>query len=780
MQRAPEGGRTQGAGGLEGLRARYRQVQISFQMTDAAWCTVEELDRHVDGLLAPGGGIDRLLCTLTDRADPRLSHGGEAFQPAAELAKAYATPESRHYRSPALLARVEELLAHLGTMVYPGCERTGNWWAWDIGIPMRLGDILIYAGDDLLKAVRNRWTDTLAWLCPDITARRLGPDSGANGLWLAFNTFKLGLAADEPRYVRTARDAIAAICGVSAGDGIQADWSYHFHGPGLNMGYGGDQLFDVSRYIYATAGTEYQLPPSALAVHLAWIRKFIVWCMYGEGQNPYAMGRAGTRGDVGQSSVRMYVPAIVYVAASGVEGTLPAEAGAGAATGGQAGAADGGEEARPLAGYVKAWAARFGLGGLPFEARALAAPLLDMPAEPWEPRGVRYYPRSDYLAVQRGHYAAWVRMHGTQRIGWFSIHQENRRGWYAGDGTLVIMRTGREFYGGVLATQDWERLPGITRAVSDRYKRPQGKPGHSEFVTGATLAGQTGAAAMEFIVRPDEGGPPLTACKSWLAFPEGEIVALGSGIRLDADVPVETVLDQRVLDGVDVIDVGGKAHRIDRSLDLRTEASWVHAGNIGYVLLQPGIRILAAERTGRFADITAYRPYTPPPEQELRHRTLILLAEHGSRIRDGRYGAVYLPGASAEDVARYAARPAVTVLRCDASLHAVRHASGTVAVVFFRPAATPWGALDGRGILLYEPAGGGIRLTVALYGEAPRQARVWLPVAADLAAARRHPRVAAALHRDGGTDLYIAWQPEGQTELTLPLAGDGAGTEDRA
>ena len=69
---------------------------------------------------------------------------------------------------------------------------------------------------------------------------------------------------------------------MSPTEGIQHDWSYHFHGPGLNMGYGGDQLFDVSRYIYVTAGSRFQLPPEALATHLAWIRNFILWNMRGK------------------------------------------------------------------------------------------------------------------------------------------------------------------------------------------------------------------------------------------------------------------------------------------------------------------------------------------------------------------------------------------------------------------------------------------------------------------------------------------------------------------
>lgn len=770
------------------LRRRYREVQISFQMTDAVWRSAAELDTHVDRLLEPGGVLDQLSASVVDVNNRRISGGGEAFQPAAELSKAYATPQSRHFRSPALLEAIEGVLERLGVFVYPGCPTPGNWWAWQIGIPMRLGDILLHAGENLPQAVRSRWTETMAYLSPDLLVRPPGPESGANGLWVAFNGFKYGLVTGDARYIEAARSVIAGICRVSPTEGIQHDWSYHFHGPGLNMGYGGDQLFDVSRYIYVTAGSRFQLPPEALATHLAWIRNFILWNMRGSGQNPYSMGRAGTRGDVGHSTVRMHLSAIVYVAASGVEAQLDdMDAGQGLP--------DGDDMSRgkerslgkelPLAGYVKDWVARFGAHNLPLEVQPLVEAILEGPAVPWAPRGVRYYPRSDYLAVHRDGYAAWVRMHGKERIGWFSIHNENRRGWYAGDGTFVLMQTGREFHDGVLATQDWERLPGITRVVSDAYKRPQGQLGMSEFVSGATLRDETGLCAMEFRVAPADGGPPLIARKSWTAFPDETIVALGSGIELDADLAVESVVDQRTIDGVDCVYVGDERYAATEGLELHTEAPWIHAGSVGYVFLVPGARVRVEERVGRFTDITAYVPYGTTPEREYRHRTCTLVVEHGVRVRDGGYAVVYLPGAAPGAVAQYAAEPQVQVLRRDAGAHVVRHvSSGTVAAVFFRPEQTPEVGLNTPGTVVYQVKEGNLWLSVACTGDGGddsgtmRRCTVRLPLtleAKSVEAAGRAGRTVVATEpaSDGGTLLHMEWSGTGHVELQARL-GSGA------
>ena len=195
------------------LRRRYREVQISFQMTDAVWRSAAELDTHVDRLLEPGGVLDQLSASVVDVNDRRISGGGEAFQPAAELSKAYATPQSRHFRSPALLEAIEGVLERLGVFVYPGCPTPGNWWAWQIGIPMRLGDILLHAGENLPQAVRSRWTETMAYLSPDLLVRPPGPESGANGLWVAFNGFKYGLVTGDARYIEAARSVIAGFAG---------------------------------------------------------------------------------------------------------------------------------------------------------------------------------------------------------------------------------------------------------------------------------------------------------------------------------------------------------------------------------------------------------------------------------------------------------------------------------------------------------------------------------------------------------------------------------------
>ena len=117
------------------LRERYKGIQISFQMTDAVWRSTEELDMHIAHLIGRDGAVEALCRTVTSNLDWRVSGGGEAFQPVAEMAKAYATPSSRYFREASLLDMIRALLDHLAVFVHDGCEKPGNWWAWDIGIP---------------------------------------------------------------------------------------------------------------------------------------------------------------------------------------------------------------------------------------------------------------------------------------------------------------------------------------------------------------------------------------------------------------------------------------------------------------------------------------------------------------------------------------------------------------------------------------------------------------------------------------------------------------------
>jgi len=64
-------------------------------------------------------------------------------------------------------------------LVHRGCAFPNNWWAWQIGIPMHLGNSLLVAEDALEADVRDSMVDTLAYLVDNIRTTM----TGANAMW---------------------------------------------------------------------------------------------------------------------------------------------------------------------------------------------------------------------------------------------------------------------------------------------------------------------------------------------------------------------------------------------------------------------------------------------------------------------------------------------------------------------------------------------------------------------------------------------------------------------
>src|SRR5207253_534810 len=76
----------------------------------------------------------------------------------------------------------------------------------------------------------------------------------------------LGLLRDDAAMLGAVREAMVSVCAPTPGDGIQTDRSFHQHGPQLYTGgYGGSFANDVAKYALLTRGSEFALPPGALA-----------------------------------------------------------------------------------------------------------------------------------------------------------------------------------------------------------------------------------------------------------------------------------------------------------------------------------------------------------------------------------------------------------------------------------------------------------------------------------------------------------------------------------
>ena len=80
--------------------------------------------------------------------------------------------------------------------------------------------------------------------------------TGQNKIWLAGNVLLRALLENDWKLVREARTVIGSEIMVGAGEGIQADWSFHQHGPQQQFGnYGLSFISNMGFYSEVFAGT---------------------------------------------------------------------------------------------------------------------------------------------------------------------------------------------------------------------------------------------------------------------------------------------------------------------------------------------------------------------------------------------------------------------------------------------------------------------------------------------------------------------------------------------
>ncbi len=492
-----------------------------------------------------------------------------------------------------------------------------NWWYGAVGVPIALGDTLVLLDRWLPPALRSAAAELLpAEVSPAYT--------GQNLVWGAEGVLRRGLTVGAETLVRQAFAAARSTVVVTGAEGIQADGSFHQHGPQLYVGsYGHDFLIDSARLAFLGRGTAVAYDPAAIDVLTNYLLDGAQWFARGGTADFTAMGRVIARPTAQSQPAELSAPA---------QWLLDCDC--------------------PRAD----------------EVRALVGRLTD-PKHP-ALQGHRHFWRSDHTAHHRAGWAVAVHMTSTRTAPPEAGNREGLRSWHLGDGITPIWQRGDE-YRDIFPVWDWRRLPGLTAEqgagplpVRDWATGADGRPvrGGSDRV-GGLADGGLGLASM----RLDHDG--LQATKTWCLLAD-EMIALGAGIAApQAIAPVVTTLDQRRACGPLTVDPAER---------------WAQHDGCGYVVLDDGRLHTAAEhRTGSWHDINGN---LPPDPVEVNVVTVTI--DHGRAPADAAYSYAVIPGSAAEQTASYAAHPTVDVLANTAALQAVWHRRAKVLQAAFHRAGT--------------------------------------------------------------------------------------------
>jgi hypothetical protein len=250
---------------------------------------------------------------------------------------------------------------------------------------------------------------------------------------------------------------------------------------------------------------------------------------------------------------------------------------------------------------------------------------------------------------------------------WFSIHDENKKGWYTGEGTLVLMTDGREYDDGVIASQPWQDLMGITRSVNIKPHREEF--GQSYFVGGVAYD-DLACAGMDYLLA-QEGTKQVRAKKSFF-FTKDHIILLGSDISSKG----EGVVAKTILFGIPIFEdstvkVDGKTITEDTKLLLRKGEHKLFIRNIAlWIPDGQNVRLELRTLSGDYQGINSMY-YTP---EKYMRRYVHLIRTHQDKTPD--YAAVLAPAVKNSSLVDQKTRP--KIILCNSEAHAIQSADNRI------------------------------------------------------------------------------------------------------
>lgn len=502
------------------------------------------------------------------------------------LSKIYKTPRSKFYNSKELSAVIHKAMDFWfgAGLVCP------NWWYNEIGVPRLLGPAFLLLKDELSATEKEHADKVLSKAGFRMT--------GQNKVWLAGSMFIKGLLLNDLPLALQARDTIVSEIFMSTAEGLQPDYSFHQHGPQMQLGnYGLAYIGTLSYWARVLSWTPMALDDRQLGLLRGYFieaMQWTVWCGY--------MDVNASARQVFMNSQKGKAHSLAVAAVNMIE-VDPA-----------------------YARVYKSFIYRNQLN----------------PAAVNDLTGNKYFWRSDYAIQRTPTWYTSVRMHSDRTIPFEMTNRENLQGVYSADGVMITMVDGNE-YENIYPMWDWKHLPGLTAIDKDQpiaYYHPN-KPINRSAFTGGVSDSQKGIAAMIL----DRDG--IRAHKAYF-FTDEIVVCLGAGISTDPPAQVSTTLEQNLLRGAVTYGTGEKEIKVGDGKEIAAEGiNWIHSGKTGYVLLDPAhVTISTKVQSGSWGSIADF--YTA--DQTASAPVFKASIFHGTGVSNGSYAYCVLPGRNLKEV----------------------------------------------------------------------------------------------------------------------------------
>ena len=611
-------------------------------------------------------------------------HVMRTYENIKNIAKAYATPNTKYYKNPEIKKELIEYLDWLYDNAYhEGLPENGNWWQWELGIPKHLNDIMVLLYDDVPYEKRMKYLKASQYFQPFAEYSGVSPSAsystspdkristGGNRIDTSIISFLRGVLMEDKVQVMDGAKAVADVGEyVTTRDGFYKDGSFIQHG---NVAYNGTYasvLFDgLGSVLWLATGTQFEVKDERIDNVYESILNGYKYLFINGGINDSVSGRATSRdnsSDISRGKDLLTSLSLLSIGA-------------------------GKEYQDEIKSLIKTVALENNSYNTIDKisnkiAKAIIRDIInDDSIKTLKVEGTKVYGAMDRaVSINEKGGKFVLSMHSSRIANYETMNNENVKGWYIGDGMTYVYGTDSETFTEYWPTVDRYHLPGVTNSLRERGDKSGERRGQttSKAWVGGSCNGKEAFVGMDMI----SWNKATEMRKSYFMTDDGAILIAASNIN-SKDGEVHTTIDNRIIKDGKII-LNGKEIKEDtvienpQNISLNFNENY-KGENIGYkIVYAPQLNLKKETRTGSWKNIGG------TSTEEITKDYFTAYINHGKNPKKSGFAYIILPMYTQEEVDNYDVSR-FEIVKLDKEAHIIKDKkSGVTGINFWKDSPT--------------------------------------------------------------------------------------------
>lgn len=611
-------------------------------------------------------------------------HVMRTYENIKNIAKAYATPNTKYYKNPEIKKELIEYLDWLYENAYhEGLPENGNWWQWELGIPKHLNDIMVLLYDDVPYEKRMKYLKASQYFQPFAEYSGVSPSAsystspdkrvstGGNRIDTSIISFLRGVLMEDKVQVMDGAKAVADVGEyVTTRDGFYKDGSFIQHG---NVAYNGTYasvLFDgLGSVLWLATGTQFEVKDERIDNVYESILNGYKYLFINGGVNDSVSGRATSRdnsSDISRGKDLLTSLSLLSIGA-------------------------GKEYQDEIKSLIKTVALENNSYNTIDKisnkiAKAIIRDIInDDSIKTLKVEGTKVYGAMDRaVSINEKGGKFVLSMHSSRIANYETMNNENVKGWYIGDGMTYVYGTDSTTFTEYWPTVDKYHLPGVTNSLRERGDKSGERRGQttSKAWVGGSCNGKEAFVGMDMI----SWNKATEMRKSYFMTDDGAILIAASNIN-SKDGEVHTTIDNRIIKDGKII-LNGKEIKEDtvienpQNISLNFNENY-KGENIGYkIVYAPQLNLKKETRTGSWKNIGG------TSTEEITKDYFTAYINHGKNPKKSGFAYIILPMYSQEEVNNYDVSR-FEIIKLDKETHIIKDKkSGVTGINFWKDSPT--------------------------------------------------------------------------------------------